>query len=612
MKKILEKIKHHYRNLSMQKKMVYSYTLPVLVICAVTFFLGYSVFYNSYRKQLRHSIDQSCVQANSFINNYIDNMNFISLLITENRDINEILSSPYYGKYMEMGEVYREYYAISEAIREIEKSNFTYRIAIYIPDDIPYSNNNYHFYQESSLMEKAYYQELMDSVKEGKPYFALIDETRFTAPTRKDTYLALFKKITVQQGGQEKTYIVKVETLLKNFQNVLDNALNTENSLIYILDENQHLLMTSDDEMYGKLNDREQLPHSWIANWSTCNVGNRELYGLHQKLSKYNWRIFALIPKDEFRSRSNFILTLMCVMIVVLSVAVGMISYLIARYYTNRLSRLQQRMGSVENGDLNTQLSIPPGKSGDELDAIYTKFNYMTEELQRLMKEHYRLGKSVMSAELKALQAQINPHFLYNTLDLINWGAVDHGAEEVALMARNLGQFYRLSLNHGRTAILIGEELKHVETYVNIENVHFAGAINMDIQVPQSIRAYACLNIILQPFVENAIVHGIAEYPDIIECNITLSARMEGEDILFSIADDGPGMSREQIETLLTSDSVNKQQGYGVKNVNFRMQLCYGEKYGVSYETESEEGTKVYLRIPAYTYEELEEKLNNS
>jgi len=223
-----------------------------------------------------------------------------------------------------------------------------------------------------------------------------------------------------------------------------------------------------------------------------------------------------------------------------------------------------------------------------------------------LMKEHYRLGKNVMSAELKALQAQINPHFLYNTLDLINWGAMDYGAVEVAEIAKNLGQFYRLSLNHGRSAISIADELKHVEAYVNIENVHFDGAIHLFINLSDTIKQYACLNIILQPLVENAIIHGIGEYSDINECNIEINGALINNDIIFTIIDDGKGIDEDKIPEILEDYNSNANNGYGVKNINFRIKLCYGDRYGISYKSEAGSGTQVQLVIPALTLEQLE------
>ena len=210
--------------------------------------------------------------------------------------------------------------------------------------------------------------------------------------------------------------------------------------------------------------------------------------------------------------------------------------------------------------------------------------------------------------EVRALQAQINPHFLYNTLDLINWISMDYGAEEIGTLTWNLARFYRLSLNHGKSLITIGEEVEHVQVYVNIENYHFDNQISLNVDVPEELKGFACLNIILQPFVENAIVHGIAEYSEIESCSIAIRARKEEEDIIFTIQDDGPGVNVEQMQKETEQDIKKARHGYGVRNINFRLKLCFGEKYGVTYK-ESEKGTCVEVKIPAMTMEEAEEKI---
>jgi two-component system sensor histidine kinase YesM len=248
-------------------------------------------------------------------------------------------------------------------------------------------------------------------------------------------------------------------------------------------------------------------------------------------------------------------------------------------------------------------------QSGDEIDGIYRNFNRMAEELQRLMEEHYRQGKSVVTAELRALQSQINPHFLYNTLDLINWEAMKYKAGNIAEIAQSLGLFYRLSLNHGKAALLIKSELRHVEAYVRIENVHFDGAIHLEIVVPEKIQSYACLGIILQPFVENAIVHGIAEHPEIKECTVCISAEFDEQGIAFDIRDNGPGMSYERQRQILDNSFSSTGSGYGIQNINSRLKLCYGENYGVSFDSAPGSGTIVHIRIPAMTLGQLEKLL---
>lgn len=589
----------------MQRKMITAYTIPVISICIVVNLLFFPIFSNKYVNQLKYSVNQSSAQAENFISNYIKNMYYISQLIADNSTIKDILISANEKKERTLDEQYREYWNLFDALANIELSNATYKIGLYVPDSYIYSNNNYYFYPKSSLENRMDYDYIIENINHDRLYFALIDETRSSNMNLVETYIALFQKIQIEN----QTYVSKVEIPMNELKAVLEKTRSTKNSLVYLQDESGNLLLASDNDYYEQLGGGLKLPSEKMDSWSLIKLEGKEYYVVYQEIQGYNWKLYSLLPKTEFLGQSNFIWFMVLLMTVLISSAVSIVSYLLSRYYTRRLSNLNKQIKNLEGGDLNVSLKAKVDESFDEIDEIYSNFNYMTDELRRVMKEHYRLGKEVMSAELKALQAQINPHFLYNTLDIINWGAIDYGATQVAEIARNLGQFYRLSLNHGKSGICIADELKHVEAYVKIENAHFDDAIHLTIEVSEEIKQYACLNIILQPFVENAIVHGIAKYSQITECNIKISAKMENKDIIFYVEDDGRGIEEDRLSALLKESDSDINNGYGIKNINFRIKLCYGEKYGISYQSILGTGTKVIIQIPAMKLEELDKVL---
>lgn len=589
----------------MQQKMITAYTIPVISICIVVNLLFFPIFSNKYVNQLKYSVNQSSAQAENFISNYIKNMYYISQLIADNSTIKDILISANEKKERTLDEQYREYWNLFDALANIELSNATYKIGLYVPDSYIYSNNNYYFYPKSSLENRMDYDYIIENINHDRLYFALIDETRSSNMNLVETYIALFQKIQIEN----QTYVSKVEIPMNELKAVLEKTRSTKNSLVYLQDESGNLLLASDNDYYEQLGGGFKLPSEKMDSWSLIKLEGKEYYVVYQEIQGYNWKLYSLLPKTEFLGQSNFIWFMVLLMTVLISSAVSIVSYLLSRYYTRRLSNLNKQIKNLEGGDLNVSLKAKVDESFDEIDEIYSNFNYMTDELRRVMKEHYRLGKEVMSAELKALQAQINPHFLYNTLDIINWGAIDYGATQVAEIARNLGQFYRLSLNHGKSGICIADELKHVEAYVKIENAHFDDAIHLTIEVSEEIKQYACLNIILQPFVENAIVHGIAKYSQITECNIKISAKMENKDIIFYVEDDGRGIEEDRLSALLKESDSDINNGYGIKNINFRIKLCYGEKYGISYQSILGTGTKVIIQIPAMKLEELDKVL---
>ena len=311
-----------------------------------------------------------------------------------------------------------------------------------------------------------------------------------------------------------------------------------------------------------------------------------------------------LIPLSEYNGQYYFLLLVAIMAVIIMIATIVAVSYWLSDFYVGRLRKLSMEMKHLQEGDLSVQL--PSINQGDEIEEVYRSFNFMVNELRRLVREHYRLGKEVRTAEMRALRAQINPHFLYNTLDLINWIAVDYGATDIEKIVWNLAKFYRLSLNHGKDLNSIEEEIEHVRAYINIEKFHYDDAIQLETYIPEELKNLACLNIIFQPFAENAIVHGIAKNTKIQSCKIEIRAEKIEGNILFTIKDDGPGMTQRQMEDAISEDIYQINGGYGIKNINFRIKLCFGEKYGIRYESNLGEGTTAYILIPAMTIEEAQ------
>lgn len=219
------------------------------------------------------------------------------------------------------------------------------------------------------------------------------------------------------------------------------------------------------------------------------------------------------------------------------------------------------------------------------------------------------MQKQKRKAELKALQAQINPHFLYNTLNAITWQAIDQGAEEVSILSNSLGKFFRLSLSKGAEVISLREELEHVSSYLDIQSIRYHSRIQYEIHVPKEWYMHKIIKLVLQPLAENSIYHGIKEKGG--SGKIIISAEetvVDGVQMLsLSVWDDGAGISKEKLEVInnsLLSGEIDRKEGYGIYNVNERIKLYYGNAYGLRYESIEGEWAKAILMIPLKEAEE--------
>ncbi len=600
-------MKNPLQKLSMHKRMMLYFSVPLILVQILLCFLCYPQVVRHYREKTDYSMEQSVSQAISFTESYLRNMTYLANMVEDNGVIQNTLSADGFGEERPYMEQWLEYYELNKEFNSYEISNSVYRFCLYVPDEVMYAGNQYYFDGVSRLKERSDYVDLRYALNRGEDYVAISRERDGVDQQDTSQMVTLYHRIASKKEKEEELGICSISVSAKYFQDIMKNANITSEGLVYLMSENGRMITSSNSSILQKMQKKGILLNYGAELFmEKRKEGQKEYYITRQNVDGASWQMILIIPENEYEDQYRFLWLSAALMLGSMIAVIVLMSYLLSGYYVGRLKKLNVEMTGLESGNLNTNLPITTEE--DEIEEIYHNFNGMVQEVQRLMQEHYQLGKEVKMAEVRALQAQINPHFLYNTLDLINWISMDYGAEEIGTLTWNLARFYRLSLNHGKSLISIGEEVEHVEVYVNIENYHFDNAISLEVDVPEELKSYACLNIILQPFVENAIVHGIAEKPDIESCEIRICARREEQDIVFSVQDDGPGVDVKEMQKETQQDIRTAQHGYGVRNINFRLKLCFGEKYGVTY-LESEKGTHVEIKIPVMTMAEAEEKI---
>ena len=600
-------MKNPLQKLSMHKRMMLYFSVPLILVQILLCFLCYPQVVRHYREKTDYSMEQSVSQAISFTESYLRNMTYLANMVEDNGVIQNTLSADGFGEERPYMEQWLEYYELNKEFNSYEISNSIYRFCLYVPDEVMYAGNQYYFDGVSRLKERSDYVDLRYALNTGEDYVAISRERDGVDQQDTSQMVTLYHRIASKKEKEEELGICSISVSAKYFQDIMKNANITSEGLVYLMSENGRMITSSNSSILQKMQKKGILLNYGAELFmEKKKEGQKEYYITRQNVDGASWQMILIIPESEYEDQYRFLWLSAALMLGSMIAVIVLMSYLLSGYYVGRLKKLNVEMTGLESGNLNANLPITTEE--DEIEEIYHNFNGMVQEVQRLMQEHYQLGKEVKMAEVRALQAQINPHFLYNTLDLINWISMDYGAEEIGTLTWNLARFYRLSLNHGKSLISIGEEVEHVEVYVNIENYHFDNAISLEVDVPEELKSYACLNIILQPFVENAIVHGIAEKPDIESCEIRICARREEQDIVFSVQDDGPGVDVKEMQKETQQDIRTAQHGYGVRNINFRLKLCFGEKYGVT-NLESEKGTHVEIKIPVMTMAEAEEKI---
>ena len=292
---------------------------------------------------------------------------------------------------------------------------------------------------------------------------------------------------------------------------------------------------------------------------------------------------------------------LACILIGILSIGV-VLMLLMNRMITVPVSRLQTRMVRIAGGDFSRDPSV---EWDHELGDIGRGINDLSENVSELMEKRLEDEKQKQDLEYKMLQSQINPHFLYNTLDAIAWMCEDGKNEDAEEMVTALARLFRISISKGHELIPIEKEVEHAKSYLKIENYRYKNKFTYSFEVEESCLSYLCNKITLQPIIENAIYHGVKQMID--EGEIWIRIFEDGEDIIFQVEDNGIGMTEEQCREILHKEPGDRT-GIGIKNVNDRIKIYFGSNYGLNITSELDEGTCVTIRMPKVREEEYEKK----
>lgn len=307
-----------------------------------------------------------------------------------------------------------------------------------------------------------------------------------------------------------------------------------------------------------------------------------------------DWRVVGVSYVDEMVNRNVAeMIRLSCLLAVVVLAAAVLTSWLLFRLLGHPLRGLADAMERFE-ADADHFTYRPVGGTR-EVQELSNSFEHMVLRIQQLMTTVREEEVNLRKTELKALQAQINPHFLYNTLDSIAWMCEQGRNTDAVKMVHALARLFRISISKGHELIPISKEIEHAESYLQIQKYRYKNQFTYEFQVDPECLDYYCNKITLQPIIENAINHGLDLLVE--EGRITVQVCQDGEDILFFVQDNGVGMSEEQLRTILQHDPKDRT-GIGIKNVNDRLKIYFGKQYGLHISSELDVGTCVEIRMP--------------
>lgn len=409
-----------------------------------------------------------------------------------------------------------------------------------------------------------------------------------------DDVFSLAKAVQDPETG-EVLGVILLDIRHDIIQSSINGVTIGEKGFVFVMDQEDNIVYTPVNGIVYRVNPK------WVKAMEPMSVQIQGgSYQIRSELSPYTgWRTVGVFSMDEVMSSVNTIVYILFTCVIISLVLVVIVSFKFSRTLTNPIFKLKRLMKQAESGDLTVRFNF---QHNDEIGELGQSFNHMIARIDQLIQMVYVEQENKRTAEMKSLQEQIKPHFLYNTLDTISWMARDYDAEDIVRLVDALTNMFRIGLSHGKDIITVKEEITHVSNYLYIQKIRYKDKLNYVIHVDESLYAIEVPKLILQPLVENAIYHGVKAKRG--GGTITITGVPEGENLVFTVQDNGTGMPQEKVEELnrrMSERSVlDEQKSFGLFYIRERIQLCYGTGYGVHVESALGEGTRVTITLPLY------------
>lgn len=565
----MKKLLHWFNGIKLRYKLAIFYSLfcflPVMLLFWLSFLQMRSIIDDKGKMNLQSYLQQSV----SSMDRTLDGYNSLSDYIAFDRTLAEVFS-------MEYGTPYEQYEQLTQKVDPILRTASYFhggmqQITIYTDNGMVKHDTT--VAPVSEIEETDWYQKTLEHP--GLNWFANYqEETLFSA-----------RKLAFS-GAREGVNILYMDVDYQKLFTPYAETLISECGL-YITDQDGKLVF--EESRFSGKNQNYDLTYSEFL--EQRDRGSTDYIILCEQSNTTGWTVWLYQPVGLAGEAMRPIGVMAGVTILICIFAAVLAYFITSGMVSSRIERLTHFMQEVQEGSMDMQME---SDDRDEIGMLYRSFGSMMKRIRTLINEVYLSKITQKEAELKALQAQINPHFLYNTLSLINWKALAAGEEDISRMTLTLSTFYRTALNRGRNVLQVETELSNTRAYLEIQSMLHDGDFDYEIEAQTEILQCESLNLILQPLVENAIHHGIEEKTDG-RGKITVRGWKEDNCVWFMVEDNGVGMEQEVADKILTMES----KGYGVRNVDERIRLCYGGKYAMKVESVVGKGTKMTIHFPA-------------
>ena len=565
-------------------------TVAVLVLSAVVIVTGVSmkftntsIFENS--SEYTHTIIQ---QMNQNIDSYIDYMENIAYLISSNEDVQDYLFDEKIdneGRYR----ILNQLQTILDSRSDIRNVGIISKNGRMLINDGSKSVN-----QDLDLNTQEWYATALE-----KPNGPILTSShvQHIISGERPWVITLSRGIRDRSGSGEKEGVFFIDLNYSAISELCDQSTVGTKGYAFILDAKGNIVYhPQQQQLYNELQ-TENISLIMDTDEDTVLTGtgnDGKLYSISRS-EKTGWTVVDCTNVKELLSKSRQAQSVYVLTAIILVIVALLFSRFMARSITLPIQKLRDSMKKVQEGDFSVSDVVVDSKN--EIGSLTKSFDVMTHRIHELMEQNVHEQEEKRKSELKALQSQINPHFLYNTLDSIIWMAEGKKNEEVVLMTASLARLLRQSISNEDEVVPIANEVEYARGYLTIQKMRYKDKLEFQIEVDSSILYIPLIKLVLQPIIENAIYHGL-KYKESKGLLIVKGFMKDGNAVL-QVIDDGVGMDEETLAHIYHKHKVNyHSNGVGVYNVQKRLKLYYGEDYGITYTSELGKGTTATITIP--------------
>jgi two-component sensor kinase yesM len=569
-----------------KKTILFEMTISfILVIFFTSTILGIYTFNNLGKyinSQIKFYQEQNIKQVYEKLDSYTESIDSVERILTGIAIEHELFQKGTGSRNSINNEIYLQ--SIDDMLRVIRRTSTCINNIFMVCDKGNYTSSNY--FDSDMLIEKSWYKE------------ALIEEknTVTTIPHNADyqsiygdgpVVISVVKKVISPKDAKTIIGVIMLDIDYSTLVNELKSSEFDDKNLILLRNEDNGMIANSYSLDFSKAEEYRR----------KMELTKKSISTYKYETKKYGWKVEVIVSKASLYSKFGSVLNTFVLIVIITVVFSIVLSYILAKKITKPINQLVLRMQDLSKGDFNARVDEVENR---DIQVLSDGFNKMSYHIKQLMDNLRKKDYESANARFLALQAQINPHFLYNTLETIRSIAIRNQVESIADMAKSMADIFRYSVDSTKEEVILKDELKHVKNYINIQKIRYKERLNVEFNIDESLLNYKIIKLVIQPLVENAIYHGIDMKKEAgklcIECS-----KFEDK-VLISVSDNGIGIKKQDLEELRKNleNSIDRKinKSIGLINVNSRLKLYYGENCSLSIESDYDIGTKVYFKIP--------------